>query len=91
MDSDCESFQQKMIGKPYSRKSNVRFDEGELEIGPQLVRQLSTLPKPWTKKLGKGVVGRDRVSVSPPYTLLPKEEKEEKIALFELGIAKLVP
>ena len=24
----------KMIGKLYSRKSNVRFDEGELETGP---------------------------------------------------------
>ena len=23
----------KMIGKPYSGKLNVRFDEGELEIG----------------------------------------------------------
>ena len=23
----------KMIGKPYSRKLNVRFDEGELETG----------------------------------------------------------
>jgi hypothetical protein len=23
-----------MIGKPYSGKPNVRFDEGELEIGP---------------------------------------------------------
>jgi len=32
MDSSCESFWKKMIGKPYSRKSNVRFDEGELEI-----------------------------------------------------------
>jgi hypothetical protein len=33
-----------MIGKPYSGKLNVRFDEGELEIGHQLLRQLSTLP-----------------------------------------------
>jgi hypothetical protein len=29
-----ESLWQKMIGKPYSGKLNVRFDEGELEIGP---------------------------------------------------------
>ena len=28
--SDC--LWKKMIGKPYSRKANVRFDEGELEI-----------------------------------------------------------
>jgi microsomal dipeptidase-like Zn-dependent dipeptidase len=31
-DSDCESFWKRMIGKPYSGKLNVRFDEGELEI-----------------------------------------------------------
>ncbi len=28
----CESPWKKMIGKPYSGKPNVRFDEGELEI-----------------------------------------------------------
>jgi hypothetical protein len=28
----CESLRKKMIGKPYSGKPNVRFDEGELEI-----------------------------------------------------------
>ncbi len=33
MDSSCESLWKKMIGKPYSGKPNVRFDEGELEIG----------------------------------------------------------
>ena len=33
-----------MIGKPYSGKLNVRFDEGELEIEPLPLRQLSTLP-----------------------------------------------
>jgi len=41
-----------MIGKPYSgakldqrgNKLNVRFDEGELEIECQPLRQLSTLP-----------------------------------------------
>ena len=27
-----ESLWKKMIGKPYSGKLNVRFDEGELEI-----------------------------------------------------------
>src|SRR4030042_6162489 len=31
---DCESLWKKMIGKPYSGKLNVRFDEGELEIEP---------------------------------------------------------
>ncbi len=30
---DCECSWKKMIGKPYSGKPNVRFDEGELEIG----------------------------------------------------------
>ncbi len=34
----------KMIGKPYSGKLNVRFDEGELEIEPRPLRQLPTLP-----------------------------------------------
>ena len=29
---NCESPWKKMIGKPYSGKLNVRFDEGELEI-----------------------------------------------------------
>ena len=33
-----------MIGKPDSGKLNVRFDEGELEIEPLPLRQLSTLP-----------------------------------------------
>jgi len=31
---DCESPWKKMVGKPYSGKPNVRFDEGELEIEP---------------------------------------------------------
>ena len=30
--SESESLRKKMIGKPYSGKPNVRFDEGELEI-----------------------------------------------------------
>ena len=30
---NSESLWKKMIGKPYSGKLNVRFDEGELEIG----------------------------------------------------------
>ncbi len=46
-----------MIGKPRlgGRKLNVRFDEGELEIEHQLLRQLSTLPKAFTinSKLNK--------------------------------------
>ena len=29
---DCENLWKKIIGKPYSGKLNVRFDEGELEI-----------------------------------------------------------
>jgi len=29
---NCESHWKKMIGKPYSGKPTVRFDEGELEI-----------------------------------------------------------
>ena len=34
LDPNCESLWKKMIGKPYSGKLNVRFDEGELEIEP---------------------------------------------------------
>ncbi|HUL21551.1 MAG TPA: hypothetical protein VLZ10_08855 [Thermodesulfobacteriota bacterium] len=30
----CENLWKKRIGKPYSGKPNVRFDEGELEIEP---------------------------------------------------------
>ncbi|MBO1225647.1 MAG: hypothetical protein JYX80_14590 [Candidatus Scalindua sediminis] len=37
LDSGCESLWKKMIGKPYSGKLNVRFEEGELEIGHVLV------------------------------------------------------
>jgi hypothetical protein len=33
MDFNCESLWEKMTGKPYSGKPNVRFDEGKLEIG----------------------------------------------------------
>jgi len=33
MATSCECFWTKIIGKPYSGKLNVRFDEGELEIG----------------------------------------------------------
>ena len=40
---DCESLWKKMIGKPYSGKLNVRFDEGDLEIGLLSLRQFSTL------------------------------------------------
>ena len=32
--SESECLWKKMIGKPYSGKPNVRFDEGELEIEP---------------------------------------------------------
>jgi len=34
MPSESESLWKKMIGKPYSGKPNVGFDEGELEIEP---------------------------------------------------------
>ena len=43
MDSSCESHRKKMIGKPYSGKLNVRFDEGELEIEPS-----ATTPVPYS-------------------------------------------
>jgi hypothetical protein len=33
--NESESLRKKMIGKPYSGKPNVRFDEGELEIEHQ--------------------------------------------------------
>jgi hypothetical protein len=32
MGSNCESLRMKIIGKAYSGKPNVRFDEGGLEI-----------------------------------------------------------
>ena len=32
--SESECLWKKMIGKPYSGKPNIRFDEGELEIEP---------------------------------------------------------
>jgi hypothetical protein len=45
MGPEGESLRKKMIGKPYSGKLNVRFDEGELEIEHSPLRQLSTLPE----------------------------------------------
>jgi hypothetical protein len=45
-----ECLWKKMIGKPYSGKPNVRFDEGELEI-----ELLATTPVPYStvqRKLG---------------------------------------
>ncbi len=46
-----------MIGKPYSGKLNVRFDEGELEIEPMLLRQLSTLPEGDCQEIGRNMRG----------------------------------
>jgi hypothetical protein len=43
-----ECLWKKMIGKPYSGKPNVRFDEGELEI-----ELLATTPVPYSTVLGK--------------------------------------
>jgi hypothetical protein len=43
-DPNRKSYRMKMIGKPYSGKLNVRFDEGELEIEPRLLRQFPALP-----------------------------------------------
>ena len=38
-----------MIGKPYSGKLNVRFDEGELEIEPSATTP-ALYSTPWTHK-----------------------------------------
>jgi hypothetical protein len=42
------------------------------------------------KKIGKGWWG-DQPYVDPPHALLPKEEKEEKIAFCFYWAAKRVP
>ena len=52
MDSICESLWWKIIGKPYSGKPNVRFDEGELEIEPS-----ATTPALYSTE--RGEMGRD--------------------------------
>ena len=44
LDSNCEGYYPKISGKPDSGNLDVRFDEGELEIGLLPLRQLSTLP-----------------------------------------------
>jgi len=50
-----------MIGKPYSGKLNVRFDEGELEIGLLSLRQFSTLPfSMLSLSLCRGLSGRGK-------------------------------
>ena len=41
---DTGQYRMKMIGKPYSGKLNVLFDEEELGLGSWPLRQLSTLP-----------------------------------------------
>jgi len=46
----------KMIGKPYSEKPNVRFDEGELEIEP-----LATTPAFYST----AILARSRDSFCP--------------------------
>ena len=87
-----ESLWKKMIGKPYSGKLNVRFDEGELEIEPMLLRQLSTLPK----FLQKG--GRLKIKHGEPIakvffcgsTSSPRTEKVNDFNLspFTLSLSK---
>ncbi|MGA2519135.1 MAG: hypothetical protein ABSG44_21660, partial [Thermodesulfobacteriota bacterium] len=49
--TSCERHWKKMIGKPYSGKPNVRFDEGELEIEhaattPALYSTVTNIPLP---------------------------------------------
>ncbi len=45
-----------------------------------------------TKKMGKEAVGRGvNWGFSPPHTLLPKEEKEEKNVTCDIVSAKRVP
>jgi hypothetical protein len=46
--SESECLWKKMIGKPYSGKPNVRFDEGELEI-----EHSATTPALYSTELGK--------------------------------------
>jgi len=46
----------------------------------------------WAKKMGKEAVGRGiDWGFSSPHTLLPKEEKEEKMPFCSLDVAKKVP
>jgi hypothetical protein len=44
-----ERLWKKMIGKPYSGKPNIRFDEGELEI-----EHLATTPVPYSNGVLSG-------------------------------------
>jgi hypothetical protein len=53
-----------MIGKPYAGKPHVRFDEGELEIEPSLLRQLSTLPTTL-------IIFKITYSFRDPFSLFP--------------------
>jgi len=65
-----------MIGKPDSGKLNVRFDEGELEIEPRLLRQFPTLPF-FPKKIDPLTPMDGSVPAVPIRTGLPfyKEKK----------------
>jgi hypothetical protein len=58
-----ESLWKKMIGKPYSGKLNVRFDEGELEIECEPLRQLSTLPSVRENGLAKCLASDSAVRI----------------------------
>ena len=75
MDPDCESLWKKMIGKPYSGKLNVRFDEGELEIEPSATTPAlySTHPKRAER--------RDKES----YNIMDVPLSPKEVELFNVG------
>ena len=55
MDTICECHRRKMIGKRYSGKLNVRFDEEELAKEPS-----ATPPAPYSTRDG-GSIGDSRL------------------------------
>ena len=66
MDTNCESCWKKIVGKPYSGKPNVRFDEGELEIGLS-----ATTPVLYSTHVYGGIIDSYRYRLSH-YALLHK-------------------
>ncbi len=71
VDSNCECPWKKMAGKSrhIGRELNGWFDERELEIEPQLLRQHPNLPEGWLRQLQAHIKpqGRPRKKAFTPF------------------------
>jgi len=66
--STSECIRMKIIGKPYSGKPNVRFDEGELEI-----ELMATMPALYSTEVVRQGLARRCLSTQIPFNTGQKE------------------